>query len=274
MKYELVSLLSLTFSAAVALSEQVSSPSASSASCQSCQHDHHPAASVKDRVAAEAPTHQREQIVFQQNDVQTMSSNTTARASNDPSPWSYNPVCTGYFDVLDGPLCVYTNSSFSSGRGISIFTTPKIASEFAALLPFHDDSILSQHGINPVAAAADNDGQSPWYTKPLEGKGIGMLASRPLKRGDLVAAYTPFLLAHMENLLSTVERERFLRVAVDQLPAASRERYFSLATIYDDPRVVVQDVVKANAFEMQVGGQMHLAVFPEASRMNHACGPK
>ncbi len=54
------------------------------------------------------------------------------------------------------------------------------------------------------------------------------------------------------------------------LPAASREHYFSLATIYGQPHVAVQDVVKANAFEMQVGGQMHLAVFPETSRMNHA----
>jgi len=101
-----------------------------------------------------------------------------------------------------------------------------------------------------------------------------MLAKRNLKRGDLITAYTPALLAHMEKALSVQEREKFLRIAVDQLPVATKQSYFSLATIFGDPTVIVQDVVKANAFEMQVGGQMHLALFPEPSRMNHDCAPK
>jgi ribosomal RNA assembly protein len=159
---------------------------------------------------------------------------------------------------------VYTNSTFSGGRGISIFTTPRIAEEFVALLPFRDSTVLD--GIN------NPDG--PWYTQKLPAKGIGMLAKRNLKRGDLIAAYTPVLLAHMEDALSARDREKFLRFAVDQLPVATKESYFSLATIFGDPTVIVQDVVKANAFEMQVGGQMHLAVIPEPSRMNHECAPK
>lgn len=182
------------------------------------------------------------------------------------APWSYEPVCTEYLEALDSRLCVYTNATFADGRGISIFTTPRIADEFAALLPFQDPSVLSSHGINQP--------EGKCYTKNLSGKGVGMLAKQGLERGDLITAFTPYLLAHMENVLSSPERERFLRVAVDQLPTASKERYLSLATIYDEPSVVVQDVVKANAFEMQVGGQMHLAVFPETSRMNHACSPK
>ncbi|EXJ94123.1 hypothetical protein A1O1_02516 [Capronia coronata CBS 617.96] len=182
--------------------------------------------------------------------------------------WSYEPVCTDYFDVLKGPLCVFTNSSFSNGRGISIFTTPTIAAEFAALLPFQDPTALSSRGINPPSET-----DRPWQTKSIPGKGIGMLAKHQLQRGDLVAAYTPYLLAHMENLLSTTDRERYLRIAIEQLPEPSKAHYLSLATIYGDLNVVMQDVVKANAFEMQVGGQMHLAVFPESSRINHACAP-
>ncbi|OAP57253.1 hypothetical protein AYL99_07991 [Fonsecaea erecta] len=195
-------------------------------------------------------------------------SNDEPASTTDHSPWSFKPVCTDHLDELGDQLCVYTDATFSSGRGISIFTTPRIAQEFAALLPFQDPSALSSRGINP-----DRNADRPWYTTPIPGKGMGMLASRPLKRGDLITAHTPSLLAHMENVLSTAERERFLRLAVDQLPAASRDEYFSLAKIYGEPSVVVQDVVKANAFEMQVGGQMHLAVFPESSRMNHACAP-
>ncbi|EXJ92357.1 hypothetical protein A1O3_00907 [Capronia epimyces CBS 606.96] len=182
--------------------------------------------------------------------------------------WSFKPVCTEYFEVLKDPLCVFTNVSFSNGRGISIFTTPTIASEFAALLPFQDPAALSSRGIN---SPSEPDG--PSYTKTIPGKGIGMLAKHELQRGDLIAAYTPYLLAHMENLLSTTEREKYLQVAIEQLPEPSKTHFLTLATIYGDPRVAVQDVVKANAFEMQVGGQMHLAVFPESSRINHACAP-
>ena len=185
-------------------------------------------------------------------------------------PWTHKPVCTEHLDQIGDKLCVYTNSTFSHGRGISIFTTPKIALEFGALPAFQDSTALSSKGINPEPDRKDQ----PWYTSFISGKGIGMLATRALQRGDLITAYTPFLLMHLENILSTLERERFLKIAIDQLPAKSREQYLRLSKIYNDPSVVVQDVVKANAFEIQVGGLMHMAVFPESSRFNHACAPK
>ncbi|TVY20458.1 SET domain-containing protein 5 [Lachnellula arida] len=77
----------------------------------------------------------------------------------------------------------------------------------------------------------------------------------------------------MDRVLSTRDREVFLRIAIDQLPSASREAYLSLSTIYGNPTVIAQDVLKANNFEIQVRGEIHLAVFPETSRMNHDCAP-
>ncbi|KAL2416673.1 hypothetical protein ABEF95_015072 [Exophiala dermatitidis] len=219
--------------------------------------------------------------------VQTIDQTIDTDTNNEEFPfstWTHKPICTDYFEVLQAPLCVFTNASFGGGRGISIFTTPAIAAEMASLLPFHDPTALTSRGINhgypPQASStstskseSQSQNQTPWYTAPIPGKGTGMLASQQLHRGDLILATTPYLLAYMENLLSTVEREHYLRIAIEQLPEQSRVQYLSLAKIYGDPRVVVQDVVKANAFEMQVGGRMHLAVFPEASRINHACGP-
>jgi hypothetical protein len=189
-----------------------------------------------------------------------------AENSGNPyfSPWSYKPVCTEILEDIGSKLCVYTNTTFSGGRGISIFTTPRIAEEFAALLPFRDSTALD--GIN--------NSEGPWYTQKLPGKGIGALAKRNLERGDLITAYTPLLLVHRENALSTQKREKFLRIAVDQLPFASRESYLGLATTSGNPALVVQDVINTNAFDMQVGGQMHLAILPETSRINHDCAPK
>lgn len=208
--------------------------------------------------------HEQERLL-QSIQLNSTSSETTADEAGF-GPWTHKPVCTEYLEELGSELCVYTNATFSQGRGISIFTTPKIAEEYASLLPFHDAEILQKRGINSP--------EGPWYTKALPGKGIGMLARQDLKRGDLITAYTPYLLAHAENVLSTQEREKFFRLALDQLPAASQEHYLSLAKYFHEPSVVVQDIVKANVFEMQLAGQMHLAVVPEPSRLNHACAPK
>jgi hypothetical protein len=184
-------------------------------------------------------------------------------------PWTHKPVCTESIVEQNEQLCVYTSASFSNGRGISIFTRPSIAAQFVALLPFENPAAVPKD-INPPA----NSKRQPWKTAQIDGKGMGLVATRKLKRGDLVMAHTPFLLSHMENVLSTMERERFLRIAVDQLPKESQEIYLNLAKIYNEPSVVIQDVVKANAFEISVGGTQHLAVFPEASRYNHDCAPK
>jgi hypothetical protein len=197
-------------------------------------------------------------------------SDNVPESSESYFPWTYKPACTEYLDDIGSKLCVYTNATFSNDRGISIFTTPQIAEKFASLPPFQDPTALASNGINANA----NRAKQAWHTDTVPGKGMGMFASRPLQRGDQITAYTPYLLAHMENILSTTEREHFLGLAVDQLPPASREAYLALAKIYNVPSVVVQDVVKANAFEIQVGGEMHLAVFPESSRFNHACAPK
>ena len=179
-------------------------------------------------------------------------------------PWSNKATCTDLLAGISDNLCVYTNASFSKGRGISIFTTPQIASHFNNLPVLQDATALT--GINEATGA--------WYTRSIPGKGIGMLASHSLKRGDLITAYTPILLVYMESVLSTMEREKYLRVAVEQLPQSSREAYYKLATIYGHAETIVQDVLKANTFEVEIGGHRHMAIFPETSRMNHDCGAK
>ncbi|OCT46790.1 hypothetical protein CLCR_01966 [Cladophialophora carrionii] len=184
-------------------------------------------------------------------------------------PWTHKPICTKDVDDTGDQFCVYTNASFSNGRGISIFTRPAIAQEFASLPPFQDPTALSSNGIN-----LDSDTEDlPWYTASVPGKGMGIFASRPLQRGDLITAYTPCLVTHIGDLRFTDDREKMLRLAIDQLPPATRDAYLALAKVYDEPDVMAQDILKANGFDMKLGDLMHPAVFPEASRYNHACAP-
>lgn len=181
------------------------------------------------------------------------------------APWSYPPICTEYLQTVGSKLCVYTNVSFSNGRGISVFTTPELARLLLTLPPLRD-AAFPHSNINRFS--------HNWYTDFLPGKGTGMLAKRPLGFGERVTAYTPALLAFLESELPTLEREKFFRLAVSQLPQATRDMYLDLATAYGIESVKYQDVVKANTFQLDIGGHNHLAVFPETSRLNHDCSPK
>lgn len=180
------------------------------------------------------------------------------------APWTHQPACTKFLESINSELCVFTNSTFSNGRGISIFTTPKIAAEFAKLPALLDASALG----------ATNSNHGPWYTEQMPNKGVGMLASVELLRGDRITAYTPALIVHRDQDLTTQQREQYLKTAVDQLPLSTKTMFFNLSKIYGNPDFIVQDVIEANTFEIQIGGEMHLAIFPETSRMNHDCGPK
>jgi hypothetical protein len=181
------------------------------------------------------------------------------------NPWDHEPTCTRQLEALGSKLCVYTSKRFGNGRGISLFTTPQVASFVATLAPFQDFDFFSSNGMNGFIDA--------WYTEATPDKGTGMFAKRNLSRGDTITAYTPVLLAFQENILPKHEREKFLRMAVERLPPHTKEAYYQLSRISDDQAIVTQDIVSANSFEMVLDGSPHLAVIPEPSRINHACMP-
>jgi hypothetical protein len=184
----------------------------------------------------------------------------------DHAPWSQPPTCTHVLQSINDKLCIYTSTSFGNGRGISIFTTPKTAKHFAALPAFNDPSALEAQKINIPT--------NTWRATSIPNKGIGMLATKPLKFQDRVTSYTPAFLAYLEEELGTMEREMWWRFAIEQLPEKIKTDFLSLNYVFGDERVRVQDIVKANTFQVEVGGVNHLAVFPETSRLNHACNPK
>lgn len=182
------------------------------------------------------------------------------------APWSQRPICTHVLESIEDKLCIYTSSWFSNGRGISIFTTPSLAAQFASLPAFTDQSALVTHNINVNTGI--------WRAESIPSKGIGMIANRPLVFKDRVTVYTPAFLAYLESELGTLEREKWWRLAIEQLPEKTKKDFLGLTTVYGDERVQVQDIVKANTFQVEVGGGNHLAVFPETSRLNHACNAK
>ncbi|CAN9152929.1 unnamed protein product [Alternaria alternata] len=188
-----------------------------------------------------------------------------AKPRDNYEPWTHNPVCTPHLSGVNDTLCVYTHATFAGGRGISIVTTPRLARQFAVLPAFLEQSIH--------AARNTNTPTNVYRATEIPEKGIGMLATRPLAFGAVVTSHTPALIAFLEAELSTLDRETLWRTAISQLPPTLQENFLSLATVYGDERVRVQDIVKANTFQILLGGANHLAVWPETSRLNHACAP-
>jgi hypothetical protein len=185
----------------------------------------------------------------------------------DYRPWSYAPVCTELVAGFDERLCVYTNASFSNGRGISIVSTPDLAEAASQLSAFQDPQAFATKQVNQP--------QDAWHARELPGRGIGAIANRKLSRGDRLTAYTPALLIHRDIFaeLSTREREKYIRLALDQLPPAIRNACYSLATVSGMPEYIGQDVLKTNNFDIPIAGHPHIALIPEPSRLNHDCGP-
>lgn len=182
-----------------------------------------------------------------------------------PWPWSYPPLCTSRLPSLQSRLCTYTSTSFASGRGISIVTSPNLAAHFASTPAFTNPFVLTANKTNEFSGS--------WFTSSIPHKGTGTLALHDLVPHTQILRYTPAFLAYLEGDLATLDREVLWLSAITRLPSPTRSSFLSLMHIYGDPRVRIQDITKANTFQLSIQGTNHLAIFPETSRLNHDCAP-
>lgn len=180
--------------------------------------------------------------------------------------WTGGTRCAGEF-------CLYANRAFDGGRGIVVITTPHGLEKTKA--------VVERAATEAAGDEADADRQAPFYVDEVSGKGLGMLASRGLRRGDAVLARAPALLAHRGFMEQTPreERERLLALVPGLLPAATRRSFMRQAGRFGGREIA--DIVATNSFQVDLGGEgagspsagHHYANFPEVSRFNHDCRP-
>jgi hypothetical protein len=154
-------------------------------------------------------------------------------------------------------FCLYSNPDAGDG-GISLITTSRNAFIVAsAVLP-------ASSGVEPTA----------YYEDAVPGKGIGLIANRTIRKGEIIMQRAPALLIqstpHID--LEREPRERLYQAAVDRLPERARRAFLRQMgeTVYDK--------AEKNSFRMFVDGDRkhsaHLGLFPEVSKFNHDCRPK
>lgn len=177
-----------------------------------------------------------------------------------------SPACTTPLEYLNDILCVYVYPEFHNNRGLAIFTTPTLATEFSQRVKSVSASLAER-------SATLNIPSQHYTVKSLPKRGLGALALNNTSPSTLLTQTTPILLVHSDNNPTTFDRESHLRLAISLLPHRTRHAFHSLARIYHNPSVSHQDTVKANTFAIDIAGSQHLALFPEPSRFNHDCAP-
>jgi hypothetical protein len=193
-------------------------------------------------------------------------------ATTNTFPWTHNPICVkAVVPLPEGNghqgthfhFCVYTNTVFNSGRGLSLITTPESAAELTAdvFSPYFDDTL---------------NVDSLWEMKDVKGKGKGLFATRPITAGTTLIFKSPVLFVSKEALAisSRQHRSLLLRTAVNQLPEESRRLVMELSIggrggerdVGDVTEELIGDLVGVNAVRVKIwDGTSHLAVVPEAA---------
>ncbi|KAF2475083.1 SET domain-containing protein, partial [Lindgomyces ingoldianus] len=159
-------------------------------------------------------------------------------------------------------FCVWANTSFAAGRGISIIATQNLA-----------ESVAKSEGYQSarrVRASGGGSQASPKYeVKTLPGRGLGLVANHTLVRGDDIVYEPPVVLAQhdIEDLLGEGEVATLHRVAVERLPYRTRADAMNLHGY--GGKGTAYDRFSANAFKVYE----FAGIFPMVARINHDCRP-
>lgn len=176
-------------------------------------------------------------------------------------PWTHPPTCSKIIlppseshTINEQTFCVYTNSAFHAGRGISIITTPEVAAELSSEIWDHSTGAPSQ-----------TTNSSLWEAKSTPGKGIGLFAKKHLSPGETLIQLNPLLIVDPSILHSTSSsRLLLLEKAVSQLPPASQSLITNLSR--RGGASPLEDIINVNAIRAKIWNlTSYLLIVPEVA---------
>ncbi|KAK4186437.1 N-lysine methyltransferase SMYD2 [Podospora australis] len=205
------------------------------------------------------------------------------------APWSIPPTC-----FLSKPikrkkspqnktplpprrkLCTFTIHSHWAGGGLSILTTPQHAANLASIILDPGVPYLESLRGSPFRPAFFPPSRKPFEIRHVEGKGLGVFATVPIKRDTVLMVNTPVLLQLMDGAREWEVKDVFklLHRAGNQLPKKEQVEMLQCAKKGTDRRnYIVNDIMETNTFDVSVDGVSHSGLYPEIARINHACKP-
>lgn len=192
--------------------------------------------------------------------------------------WTHSSPCF-QGEGGDEPICVFTDTTFAAGRGISLVTAPRRANYVATTPAFAEPETVQD--INQDLGSRI---PAKYEMRELPGKGMGLLATAHIRRGELIMANTASLMIDYRtfNELTKPQYKALQAHAVDNLPAAHRALVLNLSTHTSSalPHIELVDRIAAtNSFDIDPDetdtDQHHsfFVLFPSIARMNHDCRP-
>ncbi|KAK4444587.1 SET domain-protein 5 [Podospora aff. communis PSN243] len=197
-----------------------------------------------------------------------------------PTPWTLPPSCLTPRSILSTQkFCIYTSPSYNLGTGLSLLTTPQVATIIATaasdpLPAYHARHHLAHNGtLSPSQLTT-----LPYRILPLKGKGYGVLATRHIPKFTVIMTSYPAMV--VDNTFMPPEAEEgpvegwraFSRMVEGLETAGDGRRFKDMARSGERGDVhVVEDLVRTNAFGLFLGGRDMKGVFPEVARINHGC---
>ncbi|KAK8114523.1 HET domain containing protein [Apiospora kogelbergensis] len=124
------------------------------------------------------------------------------------------------------------------------------------------------------ASDVDHD-TSHFQAAAIPGKGIGLVATRLIRRGEEIMAMRPAVVVH-EDVVDELEldsQNKLLDQATRALPDERRHVFLAQAGEVGGHRIA--DIMYTNSFQVSLStaGDWHFGNFPEVSRLNHDCRP-
>ncbi|KAK3990693.1 hypothetical protein QBC44DRAFT_238405 [Cladorrhinum sp. PSN332] len=186
---------------------------------------------------------------------------------DEGNPWISPPHCAD-----STPYCVFTSTTFQgNSRGLSVITSkPSAKSNETSILP-SIASIVSSKLSPPVNLPE----VPPYEVRQIEDKGLGVVATRKIRRGKVFMLDYALVLADVQlpRKMKMAQGRELLQQAMARLPDPDRVLGLARSSPMPDETPVSEDVMRTNSFNVEIGGRGFMALFPDIARINHACKP-
>jgi len=194
---------------------------------------------------------------------------------NNVISWEYQPKCFRQENETQ-INCLFTSTNFRNGHGISLVTSTTVASHLVGLGAFEDSP--RRHS------------QPAYDIVPMEGKGLGVVATRKIRRGEIIIVDMPAVLIGISFLTTTKphHRRRIIKQAFNQLRAETKNQIYGLHQAGSPYQV--DAILGPNAHTVMLADEVHVGLFTQLAvrfpynvlrfcsnslqRINHACRPK
>ncbi|WPJ61192.1 hypothetical protein SMAC4_07900 [Sordaria macrospora] len=184
--------------------------------------------------------------------------------------------------------CLFTSREFRNGQGVSLIVSPITAANLLGMGVFDDAPAPRKW----TGAGGRKTMDKPYRITDVKGKGQGVVATKPIKQGDIIMVDVPVLLVSQEFLRKTGKegkghlRRRMVKRGLEQLPESMRRKVMGLQKgpgMYEVDALLGINVkglggVGSSALglledEEWFKGEERTGLFTEVARINHSCRP-